>query len=159
MNNTQGQLAARTVIEQVRDLMPRRPLSINEAYSVAERQAYTLLDLLDIRAPHVTYDKLLALPAIEITLHAPADYYSVQLGFGNRIEVLEPDWRVACGKGPLDGGPPRVVLLLRRAHRRVHGQARRRASSLLPARILDATTGANTVHTRCLLTTYVYLSQ
>ena len=68
MNTTQGQLAARTVIEQVRDLMPRRPLSIFEAYSVAEKQAYTLLDLLDIHSPHVTYDKLLALPNIEISL-------------------------------------------------------------------------------------------
>ncbi len=58
----------RTVIERVRDLMPRRALSLTEAYSVAERQAYTLLDLLDIRAPHVTYDRLLSLPNIEIQL-------------------------------------------------------------------------------------------
>jgi hypothetical protein len=50
----------RTVIEQVRDLMPRRPLLMTEAYSVAERQAYKLLDLLEIQFPHVTYDKLLA---------------------------------------------------------------------------------------------------
>lgn len=68
MNNTQGTQVGRTVIEQVRDLMPRRPLSINEAYAIAERQAYTLLDLLDIHSPHVTYDKLLALPNVEITL-------------------------------------------------------------------------------------------
>lgn len=67
MSNTQqGSVAARTVIEQVRDLMPRRPLSSTEAYSIAEKQAYTLLDLLDIRGPHVPYDKLLALPNIEI---------------------------------------------------------------------------------------------
>lgn len=58
----------RTVIEQVRNLMPRRALSLTEAYSVAERQAYKLLDLLDITAPHVTYDQLLALPNIEIRL-------------------------------------------------------------------------------------------
>lgn len=58
----------RTVIEQVRDLMPRRALSLMEAYSVAEHQAYKLLELLDIKAPHVTYDKLLALPNIEIAL-------------------------------------------------------------------------------------------
>jgi len=58
----------RTVIEQVRDLMPRRPLSLTEAYSVAERQAYKLLELLEITAPHVTYDKLLQLPNLEIEL-------------------------------------------------------------------------------------------
>jgi Zn-dependent peptidase ImmA (M78 family) len=72
MNTTQGakggSRAGRTVIAQVRDLMPRRPLSITEAYSIAEKQAYTLLDLLDIHGPHVTYDKLLALPNIEIML-------------------------------------------------------------------------------------------
>jgi Zn-dependent peptidase ImmA (M78 family) len=58
----------RTVIEQVRDLMPRRPLSLTEAYSVAERQAYKLLELLEITAPQVTYDKLLQLPNLEIEL-------------------------------------------------------------------------------------------
>jgi Zn-dependent peptidase ImmA (M78 family) len=58
----------RTIIEQVRDLMPRRALTLMEADSVAERQAYKLLELLDIQAPHVTYDKLLALPNIEIAL-------------------------------------------------------------------------------------------
>ncbi len=58
----------RTVIEQVRDLMPRRPLTLMEAYSVAERQAYKLLELLDITAPHVTYDKLLQLPNLEVEL-------------------------------------------------------------------------------------------
>lgn len=58
----------RTVIEQVRDLMPRRPLSLTESYSVAERQAYKLLELLEISAPHVTYDKLLQLPNLEIEL-------------------------------------------------------------------------------------------
>jgi predicted transcriptional regulator len=58
----------RTVIEQVRDLMPRRPLTLMEAYGVAEHQAYKLLELLDIKAPHVTYDKLLRLPNIEIEL-------------------------------------------------------------------------------------------
>ena len=60
--------AEQTVIERVRDLMPRRALSLAEAYSVAERQAYTLLDLLGIHAPHVTYTKLLALPNIDIQL-------------------------------------------------------------------------------------------
>ena len=65
----QGQATdGRTVIEQVRDLMPRRAVTLMEAYNVAERQAYKLLELLDIQAPHVTYDKLLALPDIEIAL-------------------------------------------------------------------------------------------
>ncbi|WIG58345.1 MAG: hypothetical protein OJF49_001091 [Ktedonobacterales bacterium] len=66
-----GQMQAaneRTVIEQVRDLMPRRPLTLMEAYSVAERQAYKLLELLDIQAPPVRYDKLLQLPNLEVEL-------------------------------------------------------------------------------------------
>jgi predicted transcriptional regulator len=58
----------RTVIEQVRDLMPRRPLLLTEAYRVAELQATKLLELLEITYPHVTYDKLLALPNVEIHL-------------------------------------------------------------------------------------------
>lgn len=58
----------RTVIEQVRDLMPRRPLTLSEAYSIAERQAYTLLDRLDLHGPHVTFDKLLQLPNIDIIM-------------------------------------------------------------------------------------------
>lgn len=61
-----------TVIEQVRDLMPRRPVSLMEAYSVAEHQAYQLLDLLGIHGPHVTYTELLRLPNIEI--HLEPDY-------------------------------------------------------------------------------------
>jgi Zn-dependent peptidase ImmA (M78 family) len=58
----------RTIIEQVRDLMPRRALSLSESYIIAEQQAYRLLDLLELRAPHVTYTKLLSLPNIEIRL-------------------------------------------------------------------------------------------
>lgn len=46
MMEQHDQPTGRTVIEQVRDLMPRRPLMLSEAYSVAEKQAYTLLRFL-----------------------------------------------------------------------------------------------------------------
>lgn len=58
----------RTVIEQVRDLMPRRPLLLTEAYTIAEQQANKLLALLEITYPHVTYDKLVTLPNVEVRL-------------------------------------------------------------------------------------------
>jgi len=89
----------RTVIEQVRDLMPRRALLMTEAYSVAERQAYKLLDLLDLQFPHVTYDKLLSLPNIEIKLEP--DYRMThfsgisRFSHGNRLILIDK-----CKRGP-----------------------------------------------------------
>jgi predicted transcriptional regulator len=60
----------RTVIEQVRDLMPRRALSLTEAYAVAELQATKLLELLDITEPPARFDRLYTLPNLEIQLEA-----------------------------------------------------------------------------------------
>ncbi len=40
--------AEQAVIERVRDLMPRRALSLTEAYSVVKRQAYLLMNELNL---------------------------------------------------------------------------------------------------------------
>jgi Zn-dependent peptidase ImmA (M78 family) len=91
--------AGRTVIEQVRDLMPRRALSLTESYAVAEQQATKLLDLLDIRAPHVTYTKLLSLPNIDIRLE-PAyrmDHFSGVSRFS------QGRWLITIDKNDLHG--------------------------------------------------------
>jgi Zn-dependent peptidase ImmA (M78 family) len=89
----------RTVIEQVRDLMPRRPLLMTEAYSVAERQADKLLDLLDIRFPHVTFDKLLSLPNIEIQLEP--DYRMTH--FSGLSRFSHGRWLILVDKNDLHG--------------------------------------------------------
>src|SRR5690242_13909419 len=89
----------RTVIEQVRDIMPRRPLLMTEAYSVAERQAYKLLDLLDIRFPHVTYDKLLSTPNIEIRLEP--DYRMTH--FSGLSRFSHGRWLILIDKNDLHG--------------------------------------------------------
>lgn len=58
----------RTIIEQVRDLMPRRALTLAEAYKVAELQAVRLQELVGTPAPPMRFDQLLALPNVEVQL-------------------------------------------------------------------------------------------
>jgi len=89
----------RTVIEQVRDLMPRRPLLMTEAYSVAERQAYKLLDLLEIQFPHVTYDGLLALPNIEV--HLEPNYRMTH--FSGMSRFSHGRWLILIDKNDIHG--------------------------------------------------------
>lgn len=60
----------RTIIEQVRDVMPKRALSLTEAYAVADLQVSKLLDLLGMTAPPVKFDQLLSLPNLEVQLDA-----------------------------------------------------------------------------------------
>src|SRR5689334_25418868 len=89
----------RTAIEEVRDLMPRRPLLLTEAYTVAERQAYRLLELLEITYPHVTYDKLLALPNIEI--HLEPNYRMTH--FSGMSRFSHGRWLILIDKNDMHG--------------------------------------------------------
>lgn len=89
----------RTVIEQVRDLMPRRPLLLTESYSVAERQATKLLELLEITYPHVTYDKLLALPNVEI--HLEPNYRMTH--FSGMSRFSHGRWIIVIDKNDIHG--------------------------------------------------------
>lgn len=88
-----------SVLEQVRVLMPRRPLTLSEAYSVAERQAYKLLDVLDIHRPHVTYDKLLKLPNIDIILEP--DYLLQHVSGISRY--AKGQWLIVVDKNDIHG--------------------------------------------------------
>jgi Zn-dependent peptidase ImmA (M78 family) len=56
------------VINQLRALLPLRPVTLSEAFAVAELQANKLLQLLDIQAPAVDIAKIAGLPKIEIHL-------------------------------------------------------------------------------------------
>jgi len=58
----------RTVIEEVRDIMPRSAMTLSHAYEVAEAQAARMVHLLGLDAPHVTFDALLDLPNIEVRI-------------------------------------------------------------------------------------------
>lgn len=56
-----------SVIEKVRRLTPRRPLTLNEAYRLAELQANRLRGLTDNdAAPPVRFDALLALDNVTV---------------------------------------------------------------------------------------------
>lgn len=61
------EIKPRSVLAEVRDLVPHRPLSPGEARSVLERQASRLLTLMDIPGPPVPMEELLAgLPRIAV---------------------------------------------------------------------------------------------
>jgi predicted transcriptional regulator len=89
----------RSVIDQVRTLMPRRPLLLTEAYVVAERQADKLLHLLDIRFPHVTYDKLFDLPNVEVRVEP--SYRMPHFSGMTRFEGGH--WQIVIAKNDLHG--------------------------------------------------------
>jgi Zn-dependent peptidase ImmA (M78 family) len=54
------------ILSHLRRAMPDRPLSLSEAYSVAERQALTLLHLAEIEGPRVSEDIITDLPRIRV---------------------------------------------------------------------------------------------
>jgi Zn-dependent peptidase ImmA (M78 family) len=54
------------ILTRLRRAMPDRPLSLYEAYSVAERQALTLLHLAEVEGPRVSEDLIIGLPRIRV---------------------------------------------------------------------------------------------
>ncbi len=56
----------RDIVTQLRALAPLRPLTMGDAYTVAERQAITALRLAGIHSPHVSLEWILALPRTEV---------------------------------------------------------------------------------------------
>jgi hypothetical protein len=56
----------RDVVRRLRANVPLRPLTLGDAYTVAEHQATTALALAGITAPHVTLDWILDLPRTEV---------------------------------------------------------------------------------------------
>ena len=55
-------------IRELRSLVPTRPLTLGESYTLAERQASAALALLDLTQPHVPLDWILDLPKVEVEL-------------------------------------------------------------------------------------------
>lgn len=56
----------RDMVTQLRALAPLRPLTLGDAYTVAERQATKALQLAGITAPHIRLDWILDLPRTEV---------------------------------------------------------------------------------------------
>jgi len=56
----------RDIVAQLRQVSPLRPLTMGDAYAVAERQATKALQLAGITAPHVGLDWILDLPRTEV---------------------------------------------------------------------------------------------
>lgn len=66
ITNTHGGVARNGIIRSVRALTPQRALATSEAHSVAERQAFRLLELLDITRAPVDLDAIASLPGLEV---------------------------------------------------------------------------------------------
>ncbi len=58
------------IVRETRALMPVRPLTLNDAFHVAEVQAAKLLDLLSITSPSVPIARLADLPKIDVEMHS-----------------------------------------------------------------------------------------
>jgi hypothetical protein len=58
--------APRDIVAQLRQVSPLRPLTMGDAYTVAERQAIKALQLAGITSPHVSLDWILDLPRTEV---------------------------------------------------------------------------------------------
>jgi predicted transcriptional regulator len=56
----------RDIVAQLRGVPPLRPLTMGDAYTIAERQATKALGLAGITAPHVSLDWILRLPRTEV---------------------------------------------------------------------------------------------
>jgi hypothetical protein len=61
-------IAPRDLVKQLRTLVPLRPLTLSESYTLAERQASQALDLVGITEPGLTVSWLLDLPRVEVRL-------------------------------------------------------------------------------------------
>lgn len=89
----------RSIIEQVRDLMPRRALSLTEAYAVADLQVNKLLKLLGLTEPPVRFDQLAALPNINVAL-GPA-YKMERVAGGSQLS--QGKWLIVLNKNDSHG--------------------------------------------------------
>lgn len=87
-----------TVLDQVRALTPDHPLTLGEAYYLAEQQATRLLRLLDITGPHVSYDRLLELPNITVK---PEPKYRMRHAGLSRYE--DGTWLILVDKNDVHG--------------------------------------------------------
>src|SRR5438105_15959290 len=78
-----------SVLEQLRQLMPQRPVSEGEARSIAERQADRFLRLSGITEPHVPGSIIAELPRIAVEVRPGMPKSGVTL-WDNRAKL----WRI-----------------------------------------------------------------
>lgn len=68
MSETASTYPPRDIVAQLRNPVPLRPLTMGDAYTIAERQATTALRLAGITSPHVSLHWILNLPRTEVRL-------------------------------------------------------------------------------------------
>jgi Zn-dependent peptidase ImmA (M78 family) len=89
-----------SIMKQVRDIMPARPISLSEAHILAERQATTLLRLLDVHEVPVPVARIAELPRIEIQVE-PQHRMIGKSGFSHRWE--NGRWLIVVNKNDVPG--------------------------------------------------------
>jgi hypothetical protein len=84
----------RGIIRTVRDIMPARPVTLGEAYILAERQAVLLLKLLGIKKLPVDINRLADLPKISIDVQPRHEMPNVaRVGPISEIAGVSHRWR------------------------------------------------------------------
>jgi Zn-dependent peptidase ImmA (M78 family) len=87
------------IIREVRAIAPLRPLTLTEAFEVAERQATTLLELLAERQPAVNVGKIADLPKIEVQTQ-PRYRMPTLAGFS---QWLDGRWLIVVNRDSVPG--------------------------------------------------------
>jgi Zn-dependent peptidase ImmA (M78 family) len=86
-------------MQAVRAIMPVRPLSLSEAFVIAELQATKLLELLEIRRPPVDIAKIADLPKIDVHLE-PRHRMPTLAGFS---QWCDGRWLIVINKNSVPG--------------------------------------------------------
>jgi predicted transcriptional regulator len=89
-----------STMRTLRGIMPARPVSLTEAYMLAERQATELLRLLDVHAVPVPVVRLNELPRVEIQVE-PRHRMLNKSGFSHRWE--NGRWLIVVNKHDVPG--------------------------------------------------------
>lgn len=89
-----------SIMRKLRGIMPARPVSLAEAYMLAERQATELLRLLDVHAVPVPVARIAELPRVEIQVE-PRHRMLNKSGFSHRWE--NGRWLIVVNKHDVPG--------------------------------------------------------
>lgn len=89
-----------SIMKQVRDIMPARPISSNEAHILAERQATELLRLLKVSHVPIPVARLSELPRVEIQVESRYNMLN-KSGFSHRWE--NGRWLIVVNKHDMPG--------------------------------------------------------
>lgn len=89
-----------SVVKTLRAIIPGRPVSLTEAYILAERQATTLLRLLDIHEVPVSVARIGTLPRVEIKV-VPRHRMTESSGYSHHWE--NGHWLIAVNQNDIPG--------------------------------------------------------